>query len=415
MKPAGLALAITLGLGMALSTPSLAGDLWTNLFNERMAQAQQGSMDAQFEIAAMYENGRGVALDRAAAVEWYNKAAAQGHSRAAGAVARIQDNERRFAKTQKQAETDDLEAQYSLGNMYLTGTGVTLDLGSAQLWLNRAAARGHIKAQFKLAHLYYVDLGDRTDYRAAFEWFSKAADNGYAHAMYYLGEMYSYGAGVKKDFDKAREWYGKASAAGFSLANKSIKALDEQIAAEKQQAVESEAARKIAEAEAARAAATTVTTATAAPATVQKAAATPTPAAKPALSPRERLLQMQWHDGTSHAKFLPSQISQCKPSSTEVVCYSKELARQNAPLERYRVKSIIRNFEPNGAFNVVYRELVLQSANTEDSSESQADADEDTQAKTGWLEPHKLSCQFNADSALTCTVEDGSITEFKGV
>lgn len=412
MKLAGLAFAIALALSSTVSTSALANDLWTNLFNERMAQAKQGSMDAQFEVAAMYENGRGVGLDRAAAVEWYNKAAAQGHSRAAGAVARIQDNERRFAKTQKQAEIGDIEAQYSLGTMYLTGTGVTLDLGSAQLWLSRAAARGHTKAQFKLGHLYYVALGDRVDYKAAYEWFSKAADSGYAHAMYYLGEMHSYGAGVKKDYAKAREWYGKASAAGFSLADKSIRELDEHIAAEKQQLAEAEAARKAA----ASASAVAATTAAAAPApTPAKKAVTPPPAPKPALPPRERLLQTQWHDGTSHAKFLPSQISQCKASSSEVVCYSKELARQNAPLEHYRVKSIIRNFNPNGTFHVVYRELVLPTVSIDEAEEAPTENSEDTQAKTGWLEPHKMNCKFGDDSTLSCTIEDGSTAEFKGV
>lgn len=37
------------------SAPITAVELWTEIYNERLAEAQQGSADAQFEIGAMLE------------------------------------------------------------------------------------------------------------------------------------------------------------------------------------------------------------------------------------------------------------------------------------------------------------------------------------------------------------------------
>jgi TPR repeat protein len=42
-------------------------------------EAQQGSPDAQYELAYLYENGIGVAKDEAKALELYQQAADQGH------------------------------------------------------------------------------------------------------------------------------------------------------------------------------------------------------------------------------------------------------------------------------------------------------------------------------------------------
>ena len=59
-------------------------------------------------------NGEGVPKDAAKAVEWYTKAAEQGHA----------------------------DAQNNLGVMYDTGEGVPRDLVRAYVWFNLAAAQG---------------------------------------------------------------------------------------------------------------------------------------------------------------------------------------------------------------------------------------------------------------------------------
>lgn len=46
----------------------------------------------------------------------------------------------------KAAENGDLDARFQLGKMYTTGTGVELDYVQAHMWLNIAAAQGHSEA-----------------------------------------------------------------------------------------------------------------------------------------------------------------------------------------------------------------------------------------------------------------------------
>ena len=43
---------------------------------------QQGHADAQYNLGVMYANGSGVPKDEVKAVEWYRKAAQQGHAHA---------------------------------------------------------------------------------------------------------------------------------------------------------------------------------------------------------------------------------------------------------------------------------------------------------------------------------------------
>jgi TPR repeat protein len=62
----------------------------------------------------MYDNGRGVARDYAAAMSWYRKAAEQG----------------------------DAAAQAGLGVMYANGRGVPRDYVSAHMWFALAAVNG---------------------------------------------------------------------------------------------------------------------------------------------------------------------------------------------------------------------------------------------------------------------------------
>ena len=62
--------------------------------------AAQGNAFAQFNLGAMYDNGRGVTEDKAEAVKWYRLAAAQG----------------------------SVLAQFNLGVMYDKGEGVAQDL-----------------------------------------------------------------------------------------------------------------------------------------------------------------------------------------------------------------------------------------------------------------------------------------------
>ncbi|MDB0048246.1 sel1 repeat family protein [Burkholderiaceae bacterium] len=91
----------------------VSGD-YTTAFKEFAASAEQGNVDAQFNLALMYKNGQGVPQDYKQAVKWYTKAAEQGNA----------------------------NAQYSLGYRYANGQGVPQDNVYAHMWFNLAAANG---------------------------------------------------------------------------------------------------------------------------------------------------------------------------------------------------------------------------------------------------------------------------------
>lgn len=88
--------------------------------------ADQGDPNAQINLGAMYDNGKGVPEDPATAVKWYRLAALQSKR----------------------------QAQYYLGLMYASGRGVALDMSAATEWYFKAAQQGLAKAQFNLGLLY---------------------------------------------------------------------------------------------------------------------------------------------------------------------------------------------------------------------------------------------------------------------
>ena len=82
------ALAVMLGLGSpALADVKAGVDAWqqgdyARAIAEWRPLAQAGDPDAQFNMGQAYKLGRGLQSDFPVALDWYRKAAAQGHLRA---------------------------------------------------------------------------------------------------------------------------------------------------------------------------------------------------------------------------------------------------------------------------------------------------------------------------------------------
>ena len=135
---------LALGIGQAAWADDVPN------FKKMLQAAEQGNVDAQFNLGVMYDNGRGVRQDYAQAVQWYRKAAEQG----------------------------DADAQYVLGVMYDNGQGVRQDYTQAVQWYRKAAEQGDAQAQLALGLRYATGQGVRQDIVIAKEWFGKACDNG---------------------------------------------------------------------------------------------------------------------------------------------------------------------------------------------------------------------------------------------
>ena len=86
-----------------------------NIMNTQLSsltrEANQGDIEAQFQLAELYAGGVGVAPDKAQAAYWYLKA----------------------------AEQNSGKAQARLGQMYLDGAGVAEDHAQAIIWLEKSA------------------------------------------------------------------------------------------------------------------------------------------------------------------------------------------------------------------------------------------------------------------------------------
>jgi localization factor PodJL len=148
--------------------------------------AADGDARAQFEVAAIYTEGRAVPQDYKAAATWYERAAAQG-----------------FAP-----------AQYRLGSLYENGNGVTKDLNTARLWYERAAEAGNRMSMHNLAALYAGGGLGKQQFDSAAKWFEEAASRGLTDSQFNLGMLYARGLGVPQNLEDSYKWFGIAALSG---------------------------------------------------------------------------------------------------------------------------------------------------------------------------------------------------------
>ena len=184
--------------------------------------ADQGDADAQYEIGEHYSPN-----DDELAVEWYRKAAEQGHVNAQYVLSWQMLNERDYTKAEKEesekwermaAEGGHPEAQYSIGCSFFSGpfldniyrrqaladednAEANVDNIEAVKWFIKSAKQGDICAQNALGNAYFYGTGVPQDYSLAFEWFRKS------NSLFCLGEMYYYGYGVEKGEAEAVRCY----------------------------------------------------------------------------------------------------------------------------------------------------------------------------------------------------------------
>ncbi len=105
------------------------------------------------------------------------------------------------------AEKGDTRAQYTLGNMYFYGKGVSRDGKEAIKWFRKTADQGNADVQIFLGFKYYRGEGIPQDYIEAAKWFRIAAEQGFATAQFHLGLMYTNGQGVLQDNVQAHKWF----------------------------------------------------------------------------------------------------------------------------------------------------------------------------------------------------------------
>jgi localization factor PodJL len=154
--------------------------------------ALAGDASAEYEIAARYAEGRGVAQNYEAAVRWFERAA-----------------NRNLAP-----------AQYRLGSLYEKGHGTRKNLDEARRLYRAAADQGNGKAMHNLAVLYAEGIDGKPDMPSAVEWFRQAAVRDVGDSQYNLGILYARGLGVDQNLAESYKWFALAARQGDQDAGK---------------------------------------------------------------------------------------------------------------------------------------------------------------------------------------------------
>lgn len=170
--------------------------------------ANRGHSEAQLSLGACYDLGNGIAMDKAMAVHWYNKAAAQNNPGAIHNLALMH------------AEGEVPESRRDINK-------------AIDLYL-QSAALGHLPAQFNLAMIY--DEGAPPEIpqnaREAIKWYQIAAEQGDTDAMFNLGVIFEGEKGIMRDEIQAHMWYTLAADHGDPDAPSEIQALEQSMAEE---------------------------------------------------------------------------------------------------------------------------------------------------------------------------------------
>lgn len=123
------------------------------------------------------------------------------------------------------AYRNEAEAQYWLATLYAQGRGVPKDAFQAIHWYEAAAKQGYVRAMHNLAVAHYEGWDREKNLPEAVKWFQEASEHGNTDSAFNLAVLYELGTGVPQDTVKAFTWYSIAAAAGDAEAAKRIEFL----------------------------------------------------------------------------------------------------------------------------------------------------------------------------------------------
>lgn len=231
-----------------------------NFEMDDLAKAMRGDKNAQFRMGYNYQYGlNNYEQNDNEAVQWYVRAAKQGHAEANNMLGYYYFQLKNYNKARdmfleaaqagsvnaqynignmlvhkefgvespkegvrwllKAAEAGNVDAQYELGKCYYEGIGVSPYLADAMKWFAKAAAQDHADACYSLGLCYYYHYHN---YPEAVKWFTKAAEKDNPDAQFKLCDCYRRGKGVEQDIVLAKEWCKRAANLGDERAKRFV-------------------------------------------------------------------------------------------------------------------------------------------------------------------------------------------------
>jgi TPR repeat protein len=126
------------------------------------------------------------------------------------------DLKRAAALLRHAAEREVPDAQHALGVLYARGRGVETDKAEAVRWFTRAAANGSIAGEVERAIALFNGEGVTANEPEAARLFRRAAFRGNAIAQNRLARLYVAGRGVPKNEIEAAAWHIMAAGQGLA-------------------------------------------------------------------------------------------------------------------------------------------------------------------------------------------------------
>ena len=184
--------------------------------------AQEGELEAQRHIAAMYTLGYGVERDISKAVQWYRPVAEHGDPMAQNnlGIFLLYENPKEAVKWLVAAAKQDIPFSQSAladiysGSMNLPGLKeAVLDNVEAFRLYMKAAEQNYPMASHRLGDMYASGEGVEKDEAEALKWYEKAAEEDYSTSQRLLAQAYQEGRlGLTPDPEKAKYWLDRALA-----------------------------------------------------------------------------------------------------------------------------------------------------------------------------------------------------------
>ena len=219
-------------VGNLLATTRLGPRNFSESIKWHMPGAEAGYSNMQFLIGARNQKGNGVAKNDAAAMEWYQKAAVQGHPGAINNVGWMHGNgraggdengEKASEMYLKAAQRGNDVSQNNIAMRLFNGSGIEQDKEKAFMWHKRSAENDNGRGQYFLALRYDTGEGTEPDLEKAVYWFKRAAENDHRAeydrskkdytygAQMRLAQIYIEGRGTKRDLNEAIYWVARTT------------------------------------------------------------------------------------------------------------------------------------------------------------------------------------------------------------
>lgn len=171
MKLAFVAAALAAGAVPASADTKAGVDAWSrgeyeNAVKEWRSPAMAGDADAQFNLGQAYKLGRGVKTDLDVALDWYRKAAAQGHLQAADSCGHLLHYQQKIPQALPfliaSSDRGEPRAQYLLATELFNGVHIGKDWVRAYALMTRASSAGLASASRSLAQMdQYIPIEQR--------------------------------------------------------------------------------------------------------------------------------------------------------------------------------------------------------------------------------------------------------------